>query len=87
MENQFILAWPTVAGQTYQLEYKDNLSAATWISFGFLCSQGNLHYCKPTILVPLHSASSGWKSVLEQSVSLPYTSSAAIIYRHANKRY
>jgi hypothetical protein len=34
LNGKFILAWPTVAGQTYQLEYKDNLSAATWIFSG-----------------------------------------------------
>jgi hypothetical protein len=39
--NQFILAWPTVAGQTYQLEYKDNLSAATWILSGPFVGTGN----------------------------------------------
>jgi hypothetical protein len=39
--NQFILAWPTVAGQTYQLEYKDNLSAATWILSGSFVGTGN----------------------------------------------
>jgi hypothetical protein len=32
--NQFVLNWPTVAGQTYQLQYKDNLTAATWSSLG-----------------------------------------------------
>ena len=28
------LNWPGVAGQTYQLEFKDDLSAPTWISLG-----------------------------------------------------
>ena len=29
--NQFVLTWPTIAGQTYQLQYKDDLTAVTWI--------------------------------------------------------
>jgi regulation of enolase protein 1 (concanavalin A-like superfamily) len=29
-----ILSWPGVAGQTYQLEYKDDLSAPTWTPLG-----------------------------------------------------
>jgi hypothetical protein len=32
--NQFIVNLPTIAGQTYQLEYKDNLTAATWTLMG-----------------------------------------------------
>ena len=28
--NQFALAWPTIIGQHYQLEYTTNLTAATW---------------------------------------------------------
>jgi hypothetical protein len=32
--NQLVFNWPTVAGQTYQLEYKDNLTAVTWILLG-----------------------------------------------------
>src|SRR5208282_4607898 len=32
--NQFTIAWPTIASQTYQLEYKDDLTAATWILLG-----------------------------------------------------
>jgi hypothetical protein len=32
--NQFVLNWPTIAGQTYQLQYKDNLIAGTWILLG-----------------------------------------------------
>jgi len=32
--NQFVFNWPTIAGQTYQLQYKDNLAAATWILLG-----------------------------------------------------
>jgi hypothetical protein len=29
-----ILSWAGVSGQTYQLEYKDNLSAPTWAPIG-----------------------------------------------------
>jgi hypothetical protein len=32
--NQFIVNLPTIAGQTYQLQYKDNLTAATWTLLG-----------------------------------------------------
>jgi hypothetical protein len=32
--NQFIVSWPTVVGQTYQLEYTSDLTAATWTSLG-----------------------------------------------------
>jgi hypothetical protein len=32
--DQFVFNWPTVTGQTYQLQYKDNLAAATWILLG-----------------------------------------------------
>ena len=32
--NQFTLAWPTIASQTYQLEYTTNLAAATWTLLG-----------------------------------------------------
>ena len=32
--NQFIFSWPTLANQTYQLQYKDNLTAATWTPLG-----------------------------------------------------
>jgi hypothetical protein len=32
--NQFIFNLPTIAGQTYQLQYKDNLTAATWTLLG-----------------------------------------------------
>jgi hypothetical protein len=32
--NQFIFSLPTIAGQTYQLQYKDNLTAATWTLLG-----------------------------------------------------
>jgi len=32
--NQFIFYLPTIAGQTYQLQYKDNLTAATWNLLG-----------------------------------------------------
>jgi hypothetical protein len=28
--NQVVLSWPTIASETYQLEYKDNLAAPTW---------------------------------------------------------
>jgi hypothetical protein len=28
------LAWPGVAGQTYQLEYKDDLAAPAWTPLG-----------------------------------------------------
>ncbi len=33
-ENQFVFKWPTIVGQTYQIEYKDNLAAATWSLLG-----------------------------------------------------
>jgi hypothetical protein len=40
--NQFILNWATIAGQTYQLQYKDNLTAATWTLLGgFLAGTGS----------------------------------------------
>jgi hypothetical protein len=29
-----LVTWPGVAGQTYQLEYKDELAAPTWIPLG-----------------------------------------------------
>ncbi|MGD0745096.1 MAG: MBG domain-containing protein, partial [Verrucomicrobiota bacterium] len=29
-KNHFTLAWPTIAGQTYQVEYKDNLGDPAW---------------------------------------------------------
>jgi len=29
-----ILSWPSIAGQNYQLEYKDDLSAPTWTPLG-----------------------------------------------------
>ncbi len=32
--NQFIVSWPTVVGQTYQLEYTSDLAAATWTPLG-----------------------------------------------------
>ena len=32
--NQFIVSWPTVVGQTYQLEYTSDLTAATWTPLG-----------------------------------------------------
>jgi hypothetical protein len=32
--SQFIFSWPTIASQTYQLQYKDNLTAATWTPLG-----------------------------------------------------
>jgi hypothetical protein len=32
--NQFVFNMPTIAGQTYQIEYKDNLTAATWSLLG-----------------------------------------------------
>jgi len=32
--NQFIVSWPTVVGQTYQLEYTSDLTAAIWTSLG-----------------------------------------------------
>jgi hypothetical protein len=32
--NQFTLGWQTVAGQNYQIEYKDNLAAPSWILLG-----------------------------------------------------
>jgi hypothetical protein len=32
--NQFVLNWPTIANQTYQIEYKDSLTAATWSPLG-----------------------------------------------------
>ena len=32
--SQFILSYPTIASQTYQLEYKDDLTAANWTVLG-----------------------------------------------------
>jgi hypothetical protein len=32
--NQFVIGWPTIAGQHYQLEFKDNLAATTWNPLG-----------------------------------------------------
>ena len=32
--SQFVFSYPTIAGQTYQLQYKDNLTAATWTFLG-----------------------------------------------------
>ncbi len=32
--SQFTLSWQTVPGQTYQIEYKDDLTSPTWISSG-----------------------------------------------------
>jgi hypothetical protein len=29
-----IISWPSIAGQSYQLEYKDDLSAPTWTPLG-----------------------------------------------------
>jgi hypothetical protein len=41
--NQFIFSLPTITGQTYQLEYKDNLTAATWTLLGgSMAGTGNL---------------------------------------------
>ena len=40
--NQFVFNMPTVASQTYQIEYKDNLTAATWsLSGGPIVGTGN----------------------------------------------
>lgn len=32
--NQFTLAWPTIVGQTYQVEYKDNFGDPAWTPLG-----------------------------------------------------
>jgi hypothetical protein len=32
--DQFALTWPTLAGQTYQVQYKPNLNAAVWLPLG-----------------------------------------------------
>jgi hypothetical protein len=32
--NQFALLWPAPSGETYQVEYKDDLNAASWSPFG-----------------------------------------------------
>jgi hypothetical protein len=32
--NNLMLNWPTVAGQTYQLEYTDDLAAPAWTPLG-----------------------------------------------------
>ena len=32
--NNVIITWSTVAGQTYELQYKDDLAAATWTALG-----------------------------------------------------
>jgi hypothetical protein len=31
---QFIVSWPTITGQTYQLEYTDNLKSSVWTPLG-----------------------------------------------------
>jgi hypothetical protein len=31
---QFTFTWPTLAGQAYQVEYKNNLTAANWMPLG-----------------------------------------------------
>ena len=33
-KQQFVVSWPTITGQTYQLEYTTNLSAPKWTSLG-----------------------------------------------------
>jgi trimeric autotransporter adhesin len=33
-ENEFAFSWPTIANQTYQLQYTDNLAATTWVFLG-----------------------------------------------------
>ncbi len=41
--NQFVFNWLTITGQTYQIEYKDNLTAATWnLLGGPVAGTGNL---------------------------------------------
>jgi hypothetical protein len=32
--NQFTLSWQTAVGQSYQIEYKDSLTAPTWTPLG-----------------------------------------------------
>jgi hypothetical protein len=40
--NQWTLAWPALAGQDYQVEYKDDLNAAQWMPLGVpLTGAGN----------------------------------------------
>ena len=40
---QFTLTWPTLAGQTYQVQYKDNLTTDTWTALGHsLAGTGDL---------------------------------------------
>jgi hypothetical protein len=34
--SQFVFSWPTVTGQSYQLQYRDNLATGTWTSLGGL---------------------------------------------------
>jgi rhamnogalacturonyl hydrolase YesR len=42
-EEQYTLSWPTLAGQNYQVEYKDNLDDATWSPLTVpLAGTGNL---------------------------------------------
>jgi hypothetical protein len=33
-DNQLSFSWPTVPGQMHQVEYKDNLNDASWLSLG-----------------------------------------------------
>jgi hypothetical protein len=42
--NNLILGWPSAAGQTYQIQYKDDLTAPTWTPLGgsFLGTGGTL---------------------------------------------
>ena len=50
---QFVFSWPTVTGQSYQLQYRDNLAVGTWTSLGGLVpGTGN-----PVIVTNIPSAS------------------------------
>jgi len=51
--SQFVFSWPTVTGQSYQLQYRDNLAVGTWTSLGGLVpGTGN-----PVIVTNIPSAS------------------------------
>ena len=51
--DQFVFSWPTVTGQSYQLQYRDNLAVGTWTSLGGLVpGTGN-----PVIVTNIPSAS------------------------------
>ena len=53
--NQLTLGWDTAPGQTYRLEYKDDLGAATWTALGSdLLATGSSLSVNITITSPSH---------------------------------